>query len=545
MDQSPCLNGSVASLLRNLINTLFNTSTTDAMQSPPRDDLTHTRDGAAGTTPMRRRRHCRVTKSSPKPSPKTPTHPSNGYQIMEGEEELTPIKMSPVGIDFTLGEKGAPSSPPSNANDVSLDSNQSFEISRPSPSLPRDCDDGVVTVTQEDDEGVAVAVAQEGDGDGIADVTQDLDDRSLNVFDTSCENIAALSKATKAKPRRRRKSTADAASNRAARRRSLRLQSKVLDPLTPEKKAPPESANNNDINEEAGGVSCEPSCEPKNDPTVDLSTLAMMEDDDCAFKPSARRRSMRIRGKSLGCAVQSAEEPPPRIRGKSLGPVVQSAEELPPVAVGSPVPPTSSVASESPRKSPRKKIEAALSPAPVVPSEKSPTRRRSPRKKDAVVPSPNKSESPAAVVAKKRKAKRKRSAICNTVNTEQGDDVMLSPKKRSCDVKELPVVDLTMRLSDDLMSTPKKMGNIDAMPSPISFFGKTEVQASAFKKKAPTMATAFEIGMSENGEVQLLRALEKLAFNVVLGPSSFANVSKRKSMAGRCRSKKRNRPRSQ
>ncbi|KAL9183075.1 hypothetical protein ACHAXT_004862 [Thalassiosira profunda] len=47
---------------------------------------------------------------------------------------------------------------------------------------------------------------------------------------------------------------------------------------------------------------------------------------------------------------------------------------------------------------------------------------------------------------------------------------------------------------------------------------------------------SYEIGMTENGHGALVHALEKIAFDIVVGPSNFANVSKRKSPG---RSKKR------
>jgi len=316
------------------------------------------------------------------------------------------VKMSPGGLTIVYSNNmqleanndGSPCN-----HDVSRDMKQSFEALRTNINHPSPKDSGYA----ED----AVAVYQEDESDGFVMVSQEDEPPSLNDSD----GIATTP--SKTKPRRRRKSTVDDAS-KATRRRSIRLQARVLEPLTPEK-CP--------LNEKACGASCEPSNATDELTTLDLE---MMEDDNnpCS-KPSSRRRSIRIQGKKHSPAVDSAK--------------------------------------------------------------KSQTKRRSTKKR-----SREETEVPV-----------------NSTNRKD-DDVLPPPKRLILEEKEAPV-DYTEE-KDGIVLSPLKRPSLE-------------------EKEAPVDTSSFEIGLSENGHVKLVQSLKTIAFDVVIGSSSFDHVSKRKSTAGRSR----------
>jgi len=416
---------------------------------------------------------------------------------MEGEEGgncFQPgrgsVKMSPpVRIDFGCSD-----------SNMKLEANNncgsSAQIDRPSS---KDC----VTVSQEEElERFAIAVSQVDESD-VSDVSREDDEPSLRNSDAvvASDKNVATDTSSKTKPNRRRKSTTDTSntSTRAStRRRSLRLQSRALEPLTPEGKMPTDNDATGD--DKAPGMSCEPS-----------NATDELDASQLSARMSAQAKS-----------------------------------------------------SKSPAKSPKSTGLPAVASA-----KKSPSRRKrrpsSALTKDEGGLSPKKPA--AAGSAKKSNAKRNLSDVREDM--ERGGDLMLSPKKRSREVKEVPSLNLSRIKGDDVLPSPKKLnlggknmpdkGNTNALQSLTKIFGEKDIEKRVpvdFSKQTDYLVLStpyipslgktvdppsFKIGISENGHAQLAQALERITLEVVIGPSSFVNVSKRKSLSGRRRSKKHSR----
>jgi len=127
----------------------------------------------------------------------------------------------------------------------------------------------------------------------------------------------------------------------------------------------------------------------------------------------------------------------------------------------------------------------------------------------------------------------------------------LSSRRRSHRIQGLPspAVDTVKRSTTKRNYSRGLKGTMDGdtLPSPKKLcLGEKDAQVGATDKKdvndlhigekevvmeVPTkLSPIFEIGISENGHVKLTHAFQKIAFNVVISPSNFGNVSKRKSL---------------
>eukprot|EP00581_Thalassiosira_minuscula_P007096 CAMPEP_0183702892 /NCGR_PEP_ID=MMETSP0737-20130205/840_1 /TAXON_ID=385413 /ORGANISM="Thalassiosira miniscula, Strain CCMP1093" /LENGTH=937 /DNA_ID=CAMNT_0025929575 /DNA_START=60 /DNA_END=2873 /DNA_ORIENTATION=- len=352
-------------------------------------------------------------------SPKTPTHPSNGYQIMEEEgtddSNLLPrssVESSPESLDNFVHLKS--NNDGSDAHDMGINKPQTIN----GHTSLEDCSDN--------DNEIAAAVSQDDESDDAVVVSQD-DERPLSlseqlsapVMDTPSKN-GGKATASKTEP------------PSTARRRSRRLQARALEPLTPEKKS---------------STHREPYSASKD------TAMGTLEEESATKQPSAsaRRRSLRIQGRAQSPALSCVRES----------------------------------------------------------AKKSPSKRQSPKK----VPS-----------SKKRSRYEKEESELVMDGTESS---LPSPKRLMLGMAE-GAVDSKLDVKQAVAS---------ALPNRFNF-EEEEVLVDPTMAKGAVEVSSFEVSMSEKGQIELVQALEKIAFDVVIGPSNFSNVSRRKSRSGRLRKRK-------